>query len=66
MAAATHDDGPPGSNSAGGVEMMEANDLRRRGKPASDDRAAAAPSVERAFADQPVPSWRAVADLRGG
>jgi len=70
MAAATHDDGPPGSNSAGGVEMVEANDLRRRGKPASDDRAAspppaasedeaaAAPSVERAFAGQPVPSWR--------
>ena len=77
MAATTHDDGPPGSNSAGSVEMVEANDLRRRGKPASDDRAAssppapdgagagasgdeaaAAPSVERAFAGQPVPSWR--------
>ena len=76
MATATHD-GAPGSNGAGGVEMVEANELRQRGKPASDDRAAssppapdgagagasgdeaaAAPSVERAFAGQPVPSWR--------
>ncbi|PAN39186.1 hypothetical protein PAHAL_7G226500 [Panicum hallii] len=72
MATATHD-GAPGSNGAGGVEMVEANELRRRGKPASDDRAAslppardgagaaedeAAPSVERAFAGQPVPSWQ--------
>jgi hypothetical protein len=56
---------------AADVEMVEASELRRRGKP-SGDRAtgpsrdgaaaaaeeAAAPSVERVFADRPVPSWR--------
>ncbi|XP_066343344.1 probable metal-nicotianamine transporter YSL13 [Miscanthus floridulus] len=70
MATATHHDDAPGLNGAEGVEMAEANELRRRGKPsddtparngagAEDDEAAAeAPSsVERAFADQPVPSW---------
>jgi hypothetical protein len=68
MASATHGEAP-GSNGAEGVEMVEANELRRRGKPSpardgavagaeEDDAAARAPSVERAFADQPVPSWR--------
>uniref|UniRef100_A0A0D9ZN89 Uncharacterized protein n=1 Tax=Oryza glumipatula TaxID=40148 RepID=A0A0D9ZN89_9ORYZ len=56
---------------AADVEIVEASELRRRGKP-SGDRApgpsrdgaaaaaekAAAPSVERVFADRPVPSWR--------
>jgi hypothetical protein len=60
-----------GSNGAAAadVEMVEANELRRRSKPG--DRARrdgegavpaeeeeAAVSVERAFADQRVPSWR--------
>jgi hypothetical protein len=68
MATATHHDEAPGLNGAEGVEMAEANELRRRGKPAAsspardgagaEDDEAAAPSVERAFADQPVPSWR--------
>ncbi|KAJ1271933.1 hypothetical protein BS78_06G164100 [Paspalum vaginatum] len=72
MATATQHNGAPVPNGAEGVEMVEPNELRRRGKPAEDDRAAAAspagrdgaegeaaaPSVEEAFAGQPVPSWR--------
>lgn len=51
------------------MEMVEASELRQRGKPrydhmasygadAEEDAVAALSSVERAFADQPVPSWR--------
>ncbi|WVZ86462.1 hypothetical protein U9M48_033233 [Paspalum notatum var. saurae] len=73
MATAAQHNGAPGPNGAEGVvEMVEANELRRRGKPADDDRAAAPlaardgaddaaaanPSVEEAFADRAVPSWR--------
>ncbi|KAL6652352.1 hypothetical protein ACP70R_011277 [Stipagrostis hirtigluma subsp. patula] len=68
MAAATHHNAP-GPNAADGIEMVEANELRRRGKTHDSAGAggaaeeeyegeAAAPSVERAFADQRVPSWR--------
>jgi hypothetical protein len=68
VTAASHD--APSSNGADCVEMMESCELRRRGNPgngneapprcgdggsAAEDEAA---SVERAFADKPVPSWR--------
>ncbi|XP_020178763.1 probable metal-nicotianamine transporter YSL13 isoform X2 [Aegilops tauschii subsp. strangulata] len=57
-----------GSNAAAAddVEMVEASELRRRNRPRGDGGAVAAAeededeaaSVERAFADQRVPSWR--------
>ncbi|XBJ03276.1 hypothetical protein VPH35_022471 [Triticum aestivum] len=56
-----------GSNAAAAddVEMVEASELRRRNRLRGDGGAVAAaeeedeaPSVERAFADQRVPSWR--------
>ncbi|CAN6268600.1 unnamed protein product [Urochloa humidicola] len=60
---------PVSNGAAEGVEMVEASELRRRGSKPGDGRAAsppparggaeeAAPSVERAFEGQPVPSWR--------
>jgi hypothetical protein len=67
MATATHHADAPGLN---GARAETNNELRRRGKPSDDDRVArdgagaeedavlALSSMERAFADQPVPSWR--------
>jgi hypothetical protein len=78
--ATHHSDAPGLNGAEGMEMMAEANELRRRGKPSDDrtasygagaeeDEAAAAAapsssSVERAFADQPVPSWREQLTLR--
>ena len=69
MATATHHADAPGLN---GARAETNNELRRRGKPSGDDRVArdgagaeedavaalSSMDKERAFADQPVPSWR--------
>ncbi|KAK3142027.1 hypothetical protein QOZ80_4BG0341230 [Eleusine coracana subsp. coracana] len=69
MVAATSHEGAQGSNGHDGVEMTESCELRRRGKPggcgadappngSAVAAAAEAASVERAFAGEPVPTWR--------
>ncbi|PNT61516.1 hypothetical protein BRADI_5g16160v3 [Brachypodium distachyon] len=73
MAAATQDEtADPNGAAAADVEMVEASELRRRTKQPSPSDGAAAPSsapgdgedevaaasVEQAFADQRVPTWR--------